>query len=75
MPTQVVILAAGQGKRMYSDTPKVLHCLAGKPMLAHVIATASALSPQHPPIVIYGHHGDKVQQALSITDVLNLKSF
>ena len=37
---QVVILAAGQGKRMHSDLPKVVHPLAGRPLLAHVIASA-----------------------------------
>ena len=38
----VVILAAGQGKRMHSDIPKVLHALAGQPLLAHVIGAARA---------------------------------
>jgi bifunctional N-acetylglucosamine-1-phosphate-uridyltransferase/glucosamine-1-phosphate-acetyltransferase GlmU-like protein len=41
----VVILAAGQGKRMHSDLPKVLHPLAGRPLLAHVIDTARSLEP------------------------------
>jgi bifunctional UDP-N-acetylglucosamine pyrophosphorylase / glucosamine-1-phosphate N-acetyltransferase len=65
MTTQIVILAAGQGKRMYSDVPKVLHPLAGKPLLEHVIATAAALTTTHPPLVIYGHEGERVKQALS----------
>ncbi|MBM3345527.1 MAG: bifunctional N-acetylglucosamine-1-phosphate uridyltransferase/glucosamine-1-phosphate acetyltransferase, partial [Betaproteobacteria bacterium] len=42
----IVILAAGQGKRMHSDLPKVLHPLAGRALLAHVLATAHALKPE-----------------------------
>ena len=61
MAIQVVILAAGQGKRMYSALPKVLHLLAGKPMLEHVISTAIAVSPKVTPIVIYGHEGEKLR--------------
>jgi bifunctional UDP-N-acetylglucosamine pyrophosphorylase/glucosamine-1-phosphate N-acetyltransferase len=59
----VVILAAGQGKRMNSDLPKVLQPLAGRPLLAHVIDTARQLAPQsiH---VVYGHGGEQVRQAL-----------
>lgn len=69
MATQVVILAAGQGKRMFSDMPKVLHRIAGKPMLAHVIAAANAVANDRPPIVIYGHQGDRVQAAFAQADV------
>ncbi|KTD76380.1 bifunctional UDP-N-acetylglucosamine diphosphorylase/glucosamine-1-phosphate N-acetyltransferase GlmU [Legionella waltersii] len=63
MNLQIIILAAGQGKRMYSNTPKVLHTLAGKPMLAHVVETALKLSPNaiH---VIYGHGGDLLRSSL-----------
>lgn len=43
----VVILAAGKGTRMYSDLPKVLHPLAGKPMVQHVIDAAMKLGAQH----------------------------
>ncbi|MCC7484117.1 MAG: bifunctional UDP-N-acetylglucosamine diphosphorylase/glucosamine-1-phosphate N-acetyltransferase GlmU [Burkholderiales bacterium] len=64
----VVILAAGQGKRMHSRLPKVLHPLAGKPLLAHVIATARALRP-HRVCVVYGHGGDQVPQALAAADL------
>jgi bifunctional UDP-N-acetylglucosamine pyrophosphorylase / glucosamine-1-phosphate N-acetyltransferase len=46
MNTEVVVLAAGKGTRMYSDLPKVLHPLAGKPMLTHVLDAASTLAPQ-----------------------------
>jgi bifunctional UDP-N-acetylglucosamine pyrophosphorylase/glucosamine-1-phosphate N-acetyltransferase len=60
----VVILAAGQGKRMRSDLPKVLHPLAGRPLLAHVIATAKALGPARI-CVVYGHGGERVRQALA----------
>src|SRR3990172_9274430 len=62
IPLEIVILAAGQGKRMYSDTPKVLHGLAGRPLLAHVLESAGALKPTavH---VVYGHGGERVRQA------------
>ncbi|MDH3309340.1 MAG: bifunctional UDP-N-acetylglucosamine diphosphorylase/glucosamine-1-phosphate N-acetyltransferase GlmU [Gammaproteobacteria bacterium] len=62
VPLEIVILAAGQGKRMYSDRPKVLHELAGRPLLAHVLATARALKPAaiH---VVYGHGGEAVRAA------------
>jgi bifunctional UDP-N-acetylglucosamine pyrophosphorylase/glucosamine-1-phosphate N-acetyltransferase len=59
----VVILAAGQGKRMRSDLPKVLHPLAGRPLLAHVLATARALAPERI-CVVYGHSGERVREAL-----------
>lgn len=64
MSIQVVILAAGQGTRMYSKLPKVLHALGGKPLLAHVLNTAHKLSA-NPPIVIYGHEGDMLRQCLA----------
>ncbi len=63
MPLNVVILAAGQGKRMHSDLPKVLHRLAGRPMLGHVIATARALQPGRI-VVVYGHGGAQVKEAM-----------
>ena len=59
----VVILAAGMGKRMNSALPKVLHPLAGKPLLSHVIDTARALKPNKL-CVIYGHGGELVPQSL-----------
>jgi len=56
----VVILAAGQGKRMYSAQPKVLHSIGGRPLLAHVLATAAALAPRSVHVV-YGHGGETVR--------------
>jgi len=60
----VVILAAGQGKRMHSDLPKVLHQLAGMPLLAHVITAARALKPTRI-VVVYGHGGERVREAFA----------
>jgi bifunctional UDP-N-acetylglucosamine pyrophosphorylase / glucosamine-1-phosphate N-acetyltransferase len=62
-PLSVVILAAGQGKRMNSDLPKVLQPLAGRPLLQHVISTARALDPESI-YVVYGFGGGQVQTAL-----------
>ncbi|GGI54874.1 bifunctional UDP-N-acetylglucosamine diphosphorylase/glucosamine-1-phosphate N-acetyltransferase GlmU [Oxalicibacterium solurbis] len=64
----IVILAAGMGKRMQSALPKVLHFLAGKPLLSHVIDTARTLSPQKL-CVIYGHGGEQVPQLLQAKDL------
>src|SRR6185369_7796838 len=62
MKLAVVILAAGQGKRMKSDLPKVLQPLAGRPLLGHVVSRARDLAPtsMH---VVYGHGGDRVRSA------------
>lgn len=62
-------MAAGQGKRMHSELPKVLHTIGGKPLLEHIVSTAYALAPQQSPIVIYGHQGDKVKHALASLNV------
>lgn len=62
MPTTVIILAAGQGKRMRSDLPKVLHPLAGQPLIRHVLAAAAALKPREVRVV-HGHGGGEVQAA------------
>ncbi|RZA33781.1 MAG: UDP-N-acetylglucosamine diphosphorylase/glucosamine-1-phosphate N-acetyltransferase [Lysobacteraceae bacterium] len=63
-PLHVIILAAGEGKRMRSSKPKVLQPIAGRPMLAQVIAAARALNPEgiH---VVYGHGGAQVQAAFA----------
>jgi bifunctional UDP-N-acetylglucosamine pyrophosphorylase/glucosamine-1-phosphate N-acetyltransferase len=63
MQLSVVILAAGQGKRMNSDLPKVLQPLAGQPLLQHVIRAARAVDPTDI-YVVYGHGGAQVQAAL-----------
>lgn len=64
----VVILAAGKGTRMYSDLPKVLHPIAGKPMVKHVIDTVKALEAKQIHL-IYGHGGDLMQQRLAAEPV------
>ncbi|HTN67291.1 MAG TPA: bifunctional UDP-N-acetylglucosamine diphosphorylase/glucosamine-1-phosphate N-acetyltransferase GlmU [Burkholderiaceae bacterium] len=64
----VVILAAGMGKRMQSALPKVLHPLAGKPLLSHVIDSARALAPSRL-CVIYGHGGEAVPVSMAAPDV------
>jgi len=67
-PLNVAILAAGQGKRMHSALPKVLHPLAGRPLASHVIGTVRALSPRMVAVVI-GHGGDAVAEALGSADL------
>ena len=64
----VVILAAGKGKRMVSALPKVLHRLAGKPLLMHVLDAARALSAERI-VVVYGHGGEAVPTAVASADV------
>jgi bifunctional UDP-N-acetylglucosamine pyrophosphorylase/glucosamine-1-phosphate N-acetyltransferase len=62
MPLDVIVLAAGLGKRMRSDLPKVLHPLAGRPLLAHVIDTVRTLAPRKI-FVVHGHGADRVRAA------------
>ena len=57
---EVIVLAAGQGKRMASATPKVLHPVAGQPMLHHVLDTLATLNPSRIHIVV-GHQADRVR--------------
>lgn len=69
MNVSVVILAAGQGKRMCSDLPKVLHSLAGKPLLAHVLQTVELLNPSQI-IGVYGHGGTQVCETFSEKSII-----
>ena len=64
----IIILAAGQGKRMHSNLPKVLHPIAGKALVSHVIDTARSLSPQTL-CLVYGHGGDAVRTTLAAPDL------
>src|SRR5690606_18546992 len=68
MSLDIVILAAGQGTRMRSALPKVLHPVAGKAMLGHVIDTARALHPQSIQVVI-GHGAERVREQLAADDL------
>ncbi len=62
-------MAAGQGKRMHSRSPKVLHPLAGRPLVAHVLDAARSLSPSALCIVV-GHGGELVRAALTAPDLV-----
>ncbi len=64
----VIILAAGKGKRMYSELPKVLHPLAGRPLLSHVIDLALKLNARDT-LVVYGHGGEAVLERLGAQPV------
>lgn len=64
MSLEVIILAAGEGKRMQSRLPKVLHPLGGEPLLSHVLRTAGTLEPARVHVV-YGHGGEQVRRAFS----------
>ncbi|MFH0255595.1 bifunctional UDP-N-acetylglucosamine diphosphorylase/glucosamine-1-phosphate N-acetyltransferase GlmU [Vibrio rumoiensis] len=68
MNFSAVILAAGKGTRMYSEKPKVLHRLAGRPMAKHVIDTCAKLGAQNIHLV-YGHGGDQMKEALGAEPV------
>src|SRR6185295_8975202 len=68
MPLDVIVLAAGQGKRMRSDLPKVLHPIAGRPLLAHVLDAARALAPRKT-IVVHGHGAERVREAFADASV------
>jgi bifunctional UDP-N-acetylglucosamine pyrophosphorylase/glucosamine-1-phosphate N-acetyltransferase len=68
MPLQVAIFAAGEGKRMRSARPKVLHRLAGSPLLAHVLRAVRAIEPRAI-CVVYGSGGDEVRSALPGADL------
>lgn len=63
MPLSIIILAAGQGTRMKSSRPKVMHTLAGKPLLQHVVDAGAALGPDQI-IVVVGHHSEQVRELM-----------
>ena len=65
----IVILAAGKGTRMFSSTPKVLHEVAGRPILRHVIDCAKALNPVKI-IVVVGFGGDLVKNAFANENII-----
>ncbi len=67
MPTAVIVLAAGQGTRMNSDLPKVLHTLAGAPLVAHALAAARTIAPERT-VVVTGHGGAAVAAAVAAID-------
>src|SRR6478609_5905422 len=68
-PLDVVVLAAGQGKRMHSGLPKVLHRLAGRPLAAYVLATVRSLSPRAIAVVT-GFGAEAVEHELGSLDVI-----
>ena len=68
MKLSIIILAAGQGKRMKSRLPKVLHSLAHKPLIQHVLDTAHALKPDSIHI-IYGFGGEQVRTAIKTPSI------
>ena len=66
-PVAIVVLAAGQGSRMQSDLPKVLHRLGGVPLVGHALAVARTLEPEQV-IVVAGHGADQVNAAVARID-------
>ena len=71
MPTHLIVLAAGEGARMLSDGPKVLHEIAGAPILAHVLASANALDGER--VLVVGRRGDAVsKEALKIDERIRI---
>ena len=64
MSLEIIVLAAGQGTRMRSKLPKVLHDLAGRPLLSHVLRSVRSLDPQRIHVVI-GHAGSQVRAAFA----------
>lgn len=68
LPLEVIVLAAGKGTRMRSDTPKVLHELGGEPLLAHVLRSVRQLNPRAIHVVL-GHEADRVREKFADEDV------
>lgn len=71
MKLHVIVLAAGKGSRMKSDIPKVLHPIAGRPMLHRVLETASSLDPAQINLVL-GHGRKQIEQSLAINESTNV---
>jgi bifunctional UDP-N-acetylglucosamine pyrophosphorylase/glucosamine-1-phosphate N-acetyltransferase len=71
----VIILAAGQGKRMRSQLPKVLHDLGGKPLLFHILSRVHAVSPKASVAVVVGHAREQVEKAIRAESSLSSLSF
>jgi bifunctional UDP-N-acetylglucosamine pyrophosphorylase / glucosamine-1-phosphate N-acetyltransferase len=69
MRLAIVIMAAGKGTRLKSKRPKVLHEIGGKPLLAHVISTATQIVPPGDIFVVVGHEAEKVKSAVAATGV------
>jgi len=69
MSLAIAIMAAGKGTRLKSKRPKVLHEIGGKPLLAHVVATAAKIVPADDIFVIVGHEAERVKAAVSATGV------
>lgn len=69
MAVSIVILAAGKGSRMKSNKPKVIHAVAGKPMLQHVVDTSRGLNPDQI-VVVIGHEADQVRDAMQASELL-----
>ena len=67
MSTSLVILAAGKGTRMNSDTPKVLHPIAQTPMLVHAMRAGAILSPEHT-VIVTGHGSEAVTKVATAED-------
>jgi bifunctional UDP-N-acetylglucosamine pyrophosphorylase / glucosamine-1-phosphate N-acetyltransferase len=69
MRLAIVIMAAGKGTRLKSKRPKVLHEIGGKPLLAHVISSATQIVPPGDIFVVIGHEAEKVKSAVAATGV------
>lgn len=67
MPTALIVLAAGQGTRMNSDLPKVLHELGGAPLFAHALSSGAALAPERT-VLVAGHGAEAVTKAAKALD-------
>jgi bifunctional N-acetylglucosamine-1-phosphate-uridyltransferase/glucosamine-1-phosphate-acetyltransferase GlmU-like protein len=70
--THIVVLAAGQGTRMKSSLPKVLHPIAGRPMIERVLETASALDPSTITLIV-GHKAEAIRDRLGKTRIYGLR--